>query len=121
MHPVSMSSPALTMPPATTQASSPVAQTTQPAANAPSPVAGDRFQMPSPTSVAGADPFESLNQVHRQLVDFIHNARSPGAKEMGQALELQMNVQQAGMTVELMSKTVEHATSGTKTILQTQA
>ena len=84
------------------------------------PASGPRFDMSTAVCPLNGGDL-TVNSTSRPIMDFIQKCNDPRTKEMAQLLNLQMDVQRAGMNIELMSKTVEHATSGTKTILQTQA
>jgi len=66
---------------------------------------------------------EQLGQEAKQLVKDLADGKLKGldGETMAKFLQLQMGMQEAAMNVELVSKTVEMGTSGTKTLLQTQA
>jgi hypothetical protein len=66
------------------------------------------------------DPVKVIEYVRKRLFDVV----GEGSKEkltMGELIGLQILAQDATRRLELTTKVVEHATSGVKTVLQTQA
>ena len=69
-----------------------------------------------------ADAMRDLPQRWQDLRTQVFEAASSGEPmELNDLLILQMEVQEVAFQVETASKVVEHGTTGTKTVLQTQA
>lgn len=134
-----MTTPAITpnMPAATPQTTGATPNPAQ--AGAPEPTKAfavpDQSQAPAdPTRVRGGpgaldaagtvDMYRQFDQVGprvRELLERLRTADPHDPRILGEILSVQLEVQQISFRVELVSKVIEHGTSGTKTVLQTQA
>ncbi len=90
---------------------------TEPAAVEPSKGAMALTELLKPTKAT--DPVKLIDQVRARLREAL--SEGGGSISMAELLNLQLLAQDATRTLELTTKVAEHATSGVKTVLQTQA
>lgn len=64
------------------------------------------------------DPYKQMDQIKHRMMEMLESGKEYSPTEL---FALQGVMQNATHRVELMAKIVEHGTSGTKTVLQTQA
>lgn len=67
-----------------------------------------------------ADPLERMDALRHGIGELTSQLQSPEAQTMTRLMALQSSMSQAALSVEMLSKFVEHGVSGAKTVLQTQ-
>jgi hypothetical protein len=77
---------------------------------------------PKGENSAGMNPFKRMDRVMQDFEKFMGESDKLGSEErLAKLFQFQVQVQRASFDVQMVSKVVEHATSGARTILQTQA
>ncbi|MGA2498833.1 MAG: hypothetical protein ABSH20_13910 [Tepidisphaeraceae bacterium] len=76
----------------------------------------------SPTTLPAAlQEQDSIITKAKDIINRINTGTLQGPQAMAELLGLQVQAQQASFRIELVSKVIDNGTSGTRTVLQTQA
>lgn len=68
-----------------------------------------------------ADPFQRMQAIQHETRSLISRLKGGDAETLLRLFDLQSGMQEATMSIEIMSKALEQTVSGTRNVLQTQA